>query len=131
MRRLLVKALESPSRALSLKHIDLDDIDDNPSLLQLASAIIRSVTGSQQVDLIQDGKDREEQGLPKEITFPYARHSSYEELCNLVSIFKPKDVYPCTENMVRWTQGQHSISSFVEILLTQLRWSYYQRSLWR
>ena len=28
-------------------------------------------------------------------TFPYARHSSYPELCYLVSAFRPRSVYPC------------------------------------
>lgn len=28
--------------------------------------------------------------------FPYSRHSSYEELCNLVKAFEPFDIYPCT-----------------------------------
>ena len=28
--------------------------------------------------------------------FPYSRHSSYEELCDLVKAFEPVDVYPCT-----------------------------------
>ncbi|KAI9660767.1 MAG: hypothetical protein M1831_003459 [Alyxoria varia] len=34
--------------------------------------------------------------LPKTIKFPYSRHSSYAELRNLVEVFRPKDVYPCT-----------------------------------
>ncbi|KAL9082278.1 MAG: hypothetical protein Q9159_006539 [Coniocarpon cinnabarinum] len=34
--------------------------------------------------------------LPPTITFPYARHSSYEELRLLVARFRPRDVYPCT-----------------------------------
>jgi DNA cross-link repair 1C protein len=40
--------------------------------------------------------------LPKEINFPYSRHSSYPELCHLVSAFKPKDVWPCTVNIAGW-----------------------------
>jgi len=32
---------------------------------------------------------------PRTITFPYSRHSSYNELRRLVSAFKPTDVYPC------------------------------------
>lgn len=28
--------------------------------------------------------------------FPYSRHSSYKELCHLISAFRPLDVFPCT-----------------------------------
>ncbi|KAF2430179.1 hypothetical protein EJ08DRAFT_679454 [Tothia fuscella] len=41
--------------------------------------------------------------LPKEITFPYSRHSSYSELCDLVAAFRPKDIYPCTVDENTWT----------------------------
>lgn len=34
--------------------------------------------------------------------FPYSRHSSYEELCELVNAFKPRDVYPCTVDEENW-----------------------------
>ena len=47
--------------------------------------------------------------LPKEITFPYSRHSSYEELCHLVEIFDPKDIYPCTVNEKTWSNGRPSL----------------------
>lgn len=42
------------------------------------------------------------QALPNVITFPYSRHSSYPELCNLVNTFKPRDVWPCTVDVPRW-----------------------------
>ena len=41
-------------------------------------------------------------GVPKQITFPYSRHSSYEELCLLIEAFKPKDIYPCTVEEKNW-----------------------------
>ncbi|TEA14653.1 Protein artemis [Colletotrichum sidae] len=31
------------------------------------------------------------QQLPKTITFPYSRHSSYQELCDLIQSFRPRD----------------------------------------
>jgi len=40
--------------------------------------------------------------LPRVITFPYSRHSSYPELCHLVDVFKPKDVWPCTVDVTEW-----------------------------
>jgi hypothetical protein len=41
--------------------------------------------------------------LPTTITFPYSRHSSYSELCELVTAFRPKEVYPCTVDEENWT----------------------------
>lgn len=40
--------------------------------------------------------------LPNRIRFPYSRHSSYRELCHLVSVLKPRDIWPCTVDSVRW-----------------------------
>lgn len=34
--------------------------------------------------------------------FPYSRHSSYDELCDLVKAFLPTDVYPCTVDEENW-----------------------------
>lgn len=46
-------------------------------------------------------------GLPSVIRFPYARHSSYEELCQFVDAFKPLDVWPCTEDAkIWWRNGE-------------------------
>ncbi|OAA69646.1 hypothetical protein ISF_02916 [Cordyceps fumosorosea ARSEF 2679] len=50
--------------------------------------------------------------LPRVIRFPYARHSSYEELCHLVGTFKPLDVWPCTEDARWWWRNGHSIASY-------------------
>ncbi|KGQ06797.1 hypothetical protein BBAD15_g7885 [Beauveria bassiana D1-5] len=51
-------------------------------------------------------------GLPRVIRFPYARHSSYEELCHFVDAFKPRDVWPCTENAQQWWRKGYSIASY-------------------
>ncbi|EGO54708.1 hypothetical protein NEUTE1DRAFT_124903 [Neurospora tetrasperma FGSC 2508] len=45
-----------------------------------------------------------EGSLPSLITFPYSRHSSYAELCHLVDVFKPKDVWPNTVNPREWLE---------------------------
>ena len=45
-----------------------------------------------------------QRSLPKLIRFPYARHSSYEELCRFVEAFKPYDIWPCTEDPQDWHQ---------------------------
>lgn len=36
--------------------------------------------------------------------FPYSRHSSYTELCEFVSAFKPKEVFPCTVDPETWSE---------------------------
>ncbi|KAJ2970057.1 hypothetical protein NQ176_g8363 [Zarea fungicola] len=50
--------------------------------------------------------------LPRVIRFPYSRHSSYSELCQFVNIFKPLDIWPCTENVQYWWENSYSIASF-------------------
>ncbi|KAM0806338.1 beta-lactamase-like protein, partial [Usnea florida] len=47
--------------------------------------------------------------------FPYSRHSSYEELCNLVKAFEPVDVYPCTIH-----EGYEDLSVSIECLFGHL-----------
>jgi len=37
------------------------------------------------------------------IRFPYSRHSSFSELCELLAAFRPSDVYPCTVDCENWT----------------------------
>ncbi|KAK3381510.1 beta-lactamase-like protein [Podospora didyma] len=47
-----------------------------------------------------------QEALPDIITFPFSRHSSYPELCHLVDVFKPNDVWPCTVHPTEWlSQG--------------------------
>ena len=39
------------------------------------------------------------------IYFPFSRHSSYTELCDLVAALKPSDIYPCTVEEQAWTEN--------------------------
>lgn len=63
--------------------------------------------------------------LPRVIRFPYARHSSYEELCHFVDIFKPLDVWPCTENAECWWQNRECLFTTIHrvLSLTQVDYS--------
>ncbi|RMZ84162.1 hypothetical protein DV738_g780, partial [Chaetothyriales sp. CBS 135597] len=36
--------------------------------------------------------------------FPYSRHSSYEELRHFVSVFRPRDLCPCTVHVESWSE---------------------------
>lgn len=93
--------------------ITIDSFDDN-NQTDLASALEGSMKSPAQggyavlnaSDTIRGAKP-----LPKTITFPYSRHSSYAELCHLVKTFKPKDVWPCTAHPLEWTKHGINIRS--------------------
>lgn len=80
---------------------------DDKNQTDLASALEKSVKSSVKVQNTSDTVGSA-QTLPKTITFPYARHSSYPELCHLVKTFKPKDVWPCTVHPLEWIK--HGVS---------------------
>ncbi|KAK3384414.1 hypothetical protein B0T24DRAFT_83307 [Lasiosphaeria ovina] len=61
-------------------------------------------------ELIGDDNDRERETLPSVITFPYSRHSSYQELCHLVGAFRPRDVWPCTVSPAEWYEKHITIA---------------------
>lgn len=46
------------------------------------------------------------------VHFPYSRHSSYSELCDLVQRFRPKDICPCTVDLVSWSEEVSMSSLF-------------------
>lgn len=103
-------------QAVSLDDMGLDREADELSLQELGRVLARSVSrknkdldpsaASAGMMYSKDGKS-----LPKTITFPYSRHSSFEELRHLVSIFKPRDVFPCTVDEASWHRGRF-ISGF-------------------
>ncbi|KAL8811764.1 MAG: hypothetical protein Q9200_001530 [Gallowayella weberi] len=62
-------------------------------------------------------------GNTKSVRFPYSRHSSYTEMCHLLSIFRPKDVYPCVTDEKSWTP-EISIETLFGHLCTGNRFSH-------
>ncbi|KAL7941391.1 beta-lactamase-like protein [Trichoderma barbatum] len=56
-------------------------------------------------------EERNGANLPNVIRFPYSRHSSYAELCDLVNAFKPKDIWPCTFHLETWQKKAMSIET--------------------
>ena len=69
--------------------------EDNLSLQKLVTALSSSAS--------KEHNDKSGPHRNKTIRFPYSRHSSYSELCELVAAFKPRDVFPCTVDEITWT----------------------------
>ncbi|KAI5283312.1 hypothetical protein KEM54_002241, partial [Ascosphaera aggregata] len=51
-----------------------------------------------------DYSDKPQCTFPDLIKFPFSRHSSYSELCDLVRAFRPRDVIPCTVHEEEWSE---------------------------
>lgn len=56
---------------------------------------------------------------PKMITFPYSRHSSYNELRHLVSTLQPLDIHPCTFPTAEYFDDSTSMASLFGDLLPE------------
>lgn len=104
--RALMNALAS-GRDLQL-NMSLSSTEDARST-DLQRAIL-SIINSQLMAIPTRTKveQRSETKLPNVIRFPYSRHSSYAELCNLVSVFKPRDIWPCTFHLETWQKNGRS-----------------------
>lgn len=82
--------------------------EKNETMLANAiQGIAGKVQRQQDARLAREVEGTEE--LPKMIRFPYSRHASYPELCHLVSALRPRDVWPCTENLTEWIKNDVSI----------------------
>lgn len=77
--------------------VDSDEYDNDITGLRRALKSLTDASGK--------GRGKEDVAfLPNRIKFPYSRHSSYRELCHLLGVLKPKDVWPCTVDPVRWVK---------------------------
>lgn len=54
------------------------------------------------------------------IHFPFSRHSSYDELRNLISIFRPKDIHACTVDPSLWTEDVSMKQLFGDLCTSQI-----------
>ncbi|KAJ5142698.1 uncharacterized protein N7515_001485 [Penicillium bovifimosum] len=94
MRGALLDAFRSRRKALSLDTYGVKEEGEIP-LKNLVTALSHGpseISGGATTD------------LPNTIHFPYSRHSSYAELCELVAALRPKDVYPCTVDPATWDE---------------------------
>jgi hypothetical protein len=105
VRDLIQQALDKGNSLTDLSlHLEKEHLkhDDNQPLQQLISAI--ASLPAPQIDTARP--------LDRTINFPYSRHSSYSELCSLVSAFNPKDVYPCTVDEATWSPSTSMATLF-------------------
>lgn len=92
----------------AMKSLSLDDVElgHDLGLKELAKALKRAVSAEHGSSSLSAEVERRNSELPRIITFPYSRHSSYDELCHLVEVFQPMDVYPCTVDEKNWSEGK-------------------------
>ncbi|PTB38498.1 hypothetical protein M441DRAFT_70873 [Trichoderma asperellum CBS 433.97] len=103
--RLLTNALAS-GRNLQLNiREDIYLTDLRKAILSIAKQHLKAASS------LTGNEDHGGDELPKVIRFPYSRHSSYPELCNLLNAFKPKDIWPCTFHLDSWREKAISIES--------------------
>ncbi|KAF4632007.1 hypothetical protein G7Y89_g6124 [Cudoniella acicularis] len=105
----LPQALRSSGRAALLEDMGFNLDDERMSREDLAKVMLISMSGKRLADAEDPGEQKSQtrdDALPRVITFPYSRHSSYAELCDLVRVFQPKDVYPCTVDEATWHEGK-------------------------
>ncbi|RAL17580.1 putative DNA repair protein [Aspergillus homomorphus CBS 101889] len=103
-RQALIEAFESKRKVLSLDSFGMKDADEIP-LEKLVKILGRGRSEEEQwAGRLNKLPSTDRQPLPRVIRFPYSRHSSYSELCDLVAAFKPKDIHPCTVDPVTWTE---------------------------
>lgn len=82
---------------LSIIKPEYDVVDD--SLADLPSAIRFLTKATKHNENVEPSEPQAHR-----IRFPYSRHSSYSELCQLLQVLKPRDVWPCTVQPVRWVR---------------------------
>jgi DNA cross-link repair 1C protein len=115
LRNMLTTAQESSGSTLSLSDMGFNSTNMELSLRNMAAIIAESLSNKErrQQDVpvspeILDTEGEVSRQLPRTITFPYSRHSSLHELQELVRIFKPRDVYPCTVDEDKWHESSSS-----------------------
>ena len=99
----LIEQLAIHGHTLLLDLITAFDEGKNTAEMgKVCQAILERSKAMSETTVVADDLSKPATKLPKTITFPYSRHSSYPELCDLLQIFKPKDVWPCTVDEDRW-----------------------------
>lgn len=90
----------------SQEPLDMDDM----TLEDLVTALASRTNRIKKEMEFNEENFKHSGSLPKQIVFPYSRHSSFSELCALIEAFKPKDIYPCTVVPEKHWKPNHSMS---------------------
>lgn len=105
MKTAFLEKLRKFGGVVALEDMGVEIEDDKIPLEDLMESIIDNTTRKRGHDGEKKDIESEYGCLPNTITFPYSRHSSYLELVDLVRLFRPKDVYPCTVDEYSWHEG--------------------------
>ena len=108
MKAEIMKKVQAGRGTVSLEDVGLKNDEEMSldGLIKLVSDAVPKKDSQLSQEIASQGEAMMDDELPRRITFPYSRHSSFEELCDLVSAFQPADVYPCTVNERRWYNGK-------------------------
>ncbi|KAJ5084758.1 hypothetical protein NUU61_009337 [Penicillium alfredii] len=102
MRTDLLKAYQSRRQVLSLDSYGVKE-EEEISLEKLVTMLSRGAADGN-IRTSCDTGSNSRLDLPNTIRFPYSRHSSYSELCQLVAALRPKDIHPCTVDSSSWSE---------------------------
>ena len=116
----IIKALGTDDKTISLDALALWDLAGDIKLNEFVENLIQLADSSKKGEEgnIENSATREitQNGeLPFRIQFPYSRHSSYEELRELVAAFRPCDIYPCTTDWQEWSWDEGVESLFGDL----------------
>lgn len=112
--------------------VDLDGVPIEmlvPALTKAVNRTTRAATNAVDAHKLVGSSRRRSDGLAQRITFPYSRHSSYEELCWLIDAFHPKDVFPCTVDETNWSPSCSMAFLFGHIYNTPVKFRHDQTML--
>lgn len=106
---IIKRFLHAPGSKVLLADLGIPPLEHEISLDDFADLLRRAAHQEQNTakGLVAPASDKRTAGMQqarRTIQFPYSRHSSYDELCHLVSVFKPKDIYPCTTDETSWCE---------------------------
>jgi DNA cross-link repair 1C protein len=111
IRELIDAARKSRLDRISLEDLQLRTLEELPlkQFAHLLSKVSSDNSGSRKPQIHAHSKS------DRVIHFPFSRHSSYEELRHLVSLFRPRDVCPCTVDLETWSEDISMQSLFGDL----------------
>ncbi|KID77792.1 hypothetical protein MBR_02240, partial [Metarhizium brunneum ARSEF 3297] len=107
--RAMLASMSSSGRDFAL-NMSIEEFSEN--LTADMSSLIQSLANrlSSKTGVAKTPVNERSDSLPRVILFPFARHSPYGELCELVKVFSPKDIWPCTVDK-QWIEKTVTVES--------------------